>query len=238
MTFLLLSQTTRAPAHTGYPLSNRPQIWQSHPSNNQSEPISWQAIAKHFVAMTALETHEQPDITVFRGWKDSGKYVWSPYVIKLETRLRFAGVRYITGVGSPKTAPKGKIPYIEYRKPSFSSSSPSPTVRESALMGDSTLITKTLTECGVLSDLNSALGPAERSHDVALRALLEDKLYFYHVSLIDLSFLESCPYMQHDWIGSYLMKYLRHGSAGFRTTTRCVTMSYGPYRIRCAYWLA
>ncbi|KAI1398861.1 putative glutathione S-transferase [Hypoxylon fuscum] len=130
--------------------------------------------------MTALETHEQPDITVFRGWKDSGKYVWSPYVIKLETRLRFAGVRYITGVGSPKTAPKGKIPYIEYRKPSFSSSSPSPTVRESALMGDSTLITKTLTECGVLSDLNSALGPAERSHDVALRALLEDKLYFYH----------------------------------------------------------
>lgn len=101
--------------------------------------------------------------------------MWSPYVVKLEARLRFAGVRYTTDVGSPKSAPRGKIPYIELRDPS--SASP-------LLLSDSGLIIKNLIERGTLPDLNDRLGPAERSHDVALRALLEEKLYFYHVSLI------------------------------------------------------
>ncbi|KAI6081614.1 hypothetical protein F4821DRAFT_248979 [Hypoxylon rubiginosum] len=121
--------------------------------------------------MNAQDTSKQPDITIFRGWKETGKHVWSPYVVKLEARLRFAGVRYTTDVGSPKSAPRGKIPYIELRDPS--SASP-------LLLSDSGLIIKNLIERGTLPDLNDRLGPAERSHDVALRALLEEKLYFYH----------------------------------------------------------
>ncbi|XXG99270.1 hypothetical protein Hte_005607 [Hypoxylon texense] len=118
-----------------------------------------------------MATSKQPAITVFRGWKETGKYVWSPYVIKLEARLRFAGVQYTTDVGGPKAAPKGKIPYIEFRDPS--SASP-------LLLCDSSLIIKDLIERGTLSDLNGRLGPAERSHDMGLRAILEDKLSFYH----------------------------------------------------------
>ncbi|KAI1775343.1 hypothetical protein F4818DRAFT_416348 [Hypoxylon cercidicola] len=111
------------------------------------------------------------DITIFRGWKDFGKYVWSPYVIKLEARLRIADVPYTTDVGSPRSAPKGKIPYMELRD----ASSDSP-----LLLCDSALIIKNLTERGVLPDLNGGLSPAERSHDMGLRALLEDKLSFYN----------------------------------------------------------
>ncbi|KAJ2983545.1 hypothetical protein NUW58_g6233 [Xylaria curta] len=53
-----------------------------------------------------------PAITVFRGFKDGGKFVWSAYVTKLETRLRLAGVRYATEAGSPRNGPRGKIPYM------------------------------------------------------------------------------------------------------------------------------
>ncbi|KAL7627362.1 hypothetical protein AAE478_001554 [Parahypoxylon ruwenzoriense] len=135
--------------------------------------------------MTTRDPSEQPDITVFRGWKDAGKHVWSPYVIKLEARLRFAGVRYATDCGSPKSAPKGKIPYVQCRgSPSDSEEEQAPqsttTTTTTTTLGDSTLIIKAFTDWGVLPDLNAALSPSLRSHDVALRALLEDKLYFYH----------------------------------------------------------
>jgi hypothetical protein len=110
-------------------------------------------------------------ITVFRGWKDTGKFVWSPYVTKLEARLRFGGVSYKTEAGSPRSAPKGKIPYIE-----ISSSS-----SHSEQLADSSLITKALCDNGMLLDLNAPLSKTERAHDLALRALLEDKLSFYQV---------------------------------------------------------
>ncbi|KAH8666853.1 hypothetical protein BX600DRAFT_511745 [Xylariales sp. PMI_506] len=116
-----------------------------------------------------------PEITVFRGWKDAGKHVWSPFVVKLEARLRFAGVKYATDVGSPKTAPKGKIPYIEYRSAAAAAQG-----EVCTQLSDSSLIVKTLTEWDVLPDLNGKMSPAERAQDMALRALLEDKLYFYH----------------------------------------------------------
>ena len=120
-----------------------------------------------------------PDITVFRGWNDPGKYVWSPFVIKLEARLRFAGVRYGVAAGSVKTGPKGKIPYIECTAPS---SDASRTGTQKVVLGDSTLIAKTLADWGVVSDLNAMVKPEDRAIDLALRALLEDKLNFYHVS--------------------------------------------------------
>ncbi|KAI1209548.1 uncharacterized protein F4807DRAFT_96858 [Annulohypoxylon truncatum] len=132
--------------------------------------------------MVAHNACTQPDIIIFRGWEDPGKYVWSPYVTKLEARLRFAGVKYTTEAGSLKMAPKGKIPYIECHD---LSSVPTPVVHEGSteskvLLSDSALIAKTLTEWNVLPDLNGALDPSKRSHDMGLIALLENKLYFYH----------------------------------------------------------
>jgi hypothetical protein len=113
---------------------------------------------------TAFE--EKVPLIVYRGWLDPGKHVWSPFVIKLEARLRFAGVSYITDCGSVRKAPKGKIPYLECAD---------------GTLGDSTLIIKQLVEWNRIPDLNAKLSPAAKAQDLALRALFEDKLYFYHV---------------------------------------------------------
>ncbi|KAI0391736.1 hypothetical protein F5Y17DRAFT_439148 [Xylariaceae sp. FL0594] len=126
-------------------------------------------------------------ITVFRGWKDTTKFVWSPYVTKLEARLRFGGVAYTAEAGSPRSAPKGKIPYVEISPPLRRESEERelevPITAEVAgtqVLADSTLITKALCDAGVLPDLNVRLSKAERVHDLALRALLEDKMSFYN----------------------------------------------------------
>jgi hypothetical protein len=114
---------------------------------------------------------QKGSLVLYRGWKETGNYVWSPFVTKLELRLRHAGVPYRIDVGSATTAPKGKIPYIE--------------ITESECLGDSTLIIKRLMKNGTVQDLNAKLSPENRAHDIALRALLEDKLYFYHVNYHD-----------------------------------------------------
>jgi hypothetical protein len=129
--------------------------------------------------MSTTAQGSKPEITIFRGWKDPGKHVWSPFVIKLEARLRFAGVKYATDVGSPKTAPKGKIPYVEYSSPSAASTGAGPSTTQ---LSDSALIIKTLSEWNVIPDINADVTPAARATDMAIRALLEDKLYYYHVS--------------------------------------------------------
>ncbi|CAJ2505675.1 Uu.00g130690.m01.CDS01 [Anthostomella pinea] len=150
--------------------------------------------------MAAQEPQSQPSITVFRGWDDPGKLVWSPYVIKLEARLRFAGLSYTTEADSTRQSPKGKIPYIDYEPASVqgTASSAEATGVEKQRLSDSTLIIKALTERDVLPDLNAALTPAECTHDLALRALLEEKLYFYH----------SIPF----WPMRYLIGLLIHRS--------------------------
>ncbi|KAL0261091.1 hypothetical protein SLS55_004787 [Diplodia seriata] len=107
-----------------------------------------------------------PCITLCRGWDDPGNYVWSPFVTKVELRLRAAGAEYKAASGSVKSAPRGKIPYL--------------TINETESLSDSTLIIENLTSTGVLPDINATLSPAQRTHDRALCALLEDKLYFYH----------------------------------------------------------
>ena len=38
-------------------------------------------------------------------------------------------------------------------------------------------------EDGVLDELNAKLSPTEKAHDLALSALLENKLYFYQVGV-------------------------------------------------------
>ncbi|KAL4871249.1 hypothetical protein BDV12DRAFT_194612 [Aspergillus spectabilis] len=118
---------------------------------------------------------EKISLTLYRGWLKPTRYVWSPFVIKLEARLRFASIPYKTASGSVKTAPKGKIPYIEIAIEPRGSDIIAPDS-----IGDSTLIIKHLIERGILPDLNSALTLPERAHDLAFRALLEDKAYFYN----------------------------------------------------------
>lgn len=114
------------------------------------------------------------DLKVHRGWPGQGTYVWSPFVVKLEARLRFANVPYTTGAGGPRGAPKGKIPYVEFQRPAQAAEGV-------VQMGDSTLIARHFVEEGVLPDLNGKLSAEDRARDLATRALLEEKLCFYHV---------------------------------------------------------
>lgn len=122
-----------------------------------------------------MTSHFKPQInlTLYRGFQGSSTYVWSPFVTKLEARLRFAGLSYRNEAGSPFSAPRGKLPYVAISKPD--SANPPTT------MGDSTLIVRKLVEDGVVEDLNAKLDPVEKAHDLALRALLEDRLYWYQV---------------------------------------------------------
>lgn len=116
------------------------------------------------------------ELKMYRGWTGQGTHVWSPFVVKLEARLRFANVPYTTGAGSPRAAPKGKFPYVEFQ------SQKGEGVVE---MGDSTLISKHFVEQGALPDLNGRLSPEDPARDLTTRALLEEKLCFYHVGLWD-----------------------------------------------------
>jgi hypothetical protein len=118
-----------------------------------------------------MAAKSSPLITVYRGFPETGCYIWSPFVTKLETRLRFANIRYRTEQGSIPKAPRGKVPYVSIED----GEQPPQT------LSDSTLITKALIEKGYTGDLNQHLSPTERLHDLALKALLEDKLPPYQV---------------------------------------------------------
>lgn len=59
----------------------------------------------------------------------------------------------------------------------------SPDPATPTILADSTLISEKLVEDGVLDELNAKFSPTEKAHDLALRALLEDKLYFYQVGV-------------------------------------------------------
>ena len=119
------------------------------------------------------EKKPQLPITLYRGWLDLGKHVWSPFVVKLEARLRFSNIPYKTEAGSVRNAPKGKIPYVNFG--------------DGEMLGDSTLIIKRLVQRGVLPDLNGRLEAAEWALDLSLRALLQEKLYFNGVSTLHLA---------------------------------------------------
>lgn len=122
----------------------------------------------------STEQSSRPHLTLYRGWEDRGCYVWSPFVTKVELRLRLSNFPYTVESGSTTTAPKGKFPYVDLRTEDGSSS----------VLGDSTLIIKHMMELGYLEDLYISKPSTTRAHDVAIRALLEDRLYFYHVSFM------------------------------------------------------
>ena len=120
----------------------------------------------------SAESSSPASLTLFRGWPERTAYSWSPFVTKLEFHLRISGVSYNSEAGSPLKAPKGKIPYVDI----------TPQGTTPSLLGDSGLIIKHLMERGQIKDLNSTLSPEQKLHDIAVRALLEEKLYFYNVS--------------------------------------------------------
>lgn len=111
-------------------------------------------------------------ITLFRGWLDPVNYVWSPFVIKIEFHFRQVNVKYILDGGSPRSAPKGKIPHISVHNEGSSPFIPA----------DSALTIAGLVKSEILPILNSSLAPAPKTPDMAIRALREDKLHFYGVS--------------------------------------------------------
>ncbi|KAJ6110667.1 hypothetical protein N7486_002902 [Penicillium sp. IBT 16267x] len=107
-------------------------------------------------------------VTVFRGQTEPGCYVWSPFVTKLEARLRFGKIAYHTEAGSIPNAPRGKVPYISIENDDGTT-----------LLSDSGLIIKAFIQSEELDDLNGNLSSTQKLQDIALQALLEDKLYFY-----------------------------------------------------------
>ncbi|ELR09849.1 hypothetical protein VC83_06505 [Pseudogymnoascus destructans] len=97
-----------------------------------------------------------------------GAYTWSPFVVKLEARLRFSHLPYTTEdcPSSSSICTYGSFP--------FGDAVSVPT----CLPSDSALITKSLIKSAAITDLNADLSPAEAATDLAIRSLLEDKLYF------------------------------------------------------------
>ncbi|KAL9622130.1 MAG: hypothetical protein Q9160_003473 [Pyrenula sp. 1 TL-2023] len=114
-------------------------------------------------------------LILYRGFLDRGRYVWSPFVTKLEFHLRAGGVPYRTGVGSPIQAPKGKIPYADLTSLSHEDGA------VKGMLGDSALIVKRLVEMGVMRDLNEGLGAEARLFDSGVSALCDERLYFFNV---------------------------------------------------------
>jgi hypothetical protein len=115
-------------------------------------------------------TKSVPEITIFRGLNEVG-YTSSPFVNKLEARLRFGNVAYRVEVGSVREAPRGKVPYVSIKHADG----------RNEIMSDSTLIARALVELGILEDLNAKLSPTEKLNEISFRALFEEKLYFYQV---------------------------------------------------------
>ena len=125
--------------------------------------------------MSTTQEGSNSQIIVFRGELLPNKYAWSPFVNKLEARLRLAQVPYHVQRGSPREAPRGKIPYIQITD---AEQHGIPTT-----LSDSSLIITELMSRDILPDLNASLGPAQRAHDFAIRSMLEDRLYFYNVCI-------------------------------------------------------
>ena len=112
-------------------------------------------------------------LTVYRDQDLTGAYTWSPFVAKLEARLRFSQLPYSTQVGSLSQSPTAKLPYVRLEEENGGVAS---------VVSDTALITRRLIKLNLIEDLNARLSPAQKALDLAIRALLEDKIYFMTVS--------------------------------------------------------
>lgn len=128
---------------------------------------AWRLTQSVYVLIMDLQAQQR--ISIYRGADLQGQYTWSPFVSKLELRCRISGLRYTCEIGFAPSGPKGKIPYAELTLPEQSP----------VWLADSTLIAKDFVEKGLLPDLNSGLSARAKGQDLAIRALMEDKLAFY-----------------------------------------------------------
>jgi glutathione S-transferase len=87
----------------------------------------------------------------------------SPFVLKLETWLRMAGIPYRTRLGTRPTMPKGKLPVID---------------DGGRLIADSSLIIQYLEAKHADPLGEAALTAGERATGTAMKALFENHLYF------------------------------------------------------------
>lgn len=86
----------------------------------------------------------------------------SPFVVKLETYLRLAGIPYEAKLGDPRKAPKRKMPYVK---------------DDGLVLGDTRFIIEHLeTKRGV--SLDARLTPRERALATAFQSMIEEHLYF------------------------------------------------------------
>jgi glutathione S-transferase len=87
---------------------------------------------------------------------------FSPFVVKLETWMRLAGLPYERRAGNPLKAPKGKIPFVEL---------------DGRFMGDSQLIIGELTRRHAVT-LDDGMSASESATGHAVRRMLEEGTYF------------------------------------------------------------
>jgi len=104
-------------------------------------------------------------LTVYKFGPAFGLPDLSPFVVKLETYLRMAGIRYETKQGDPRKAPKKKIPYV---------------VDDGVVLGDTRFIIEHLeTKRGI--SLDARLTPKDRAIAAAFQSMLEEHLYYVMV---------------------------------------------------------
>jgi glutathione S-transferase len=122
-------------------------------------------------------------LTVYKFGPAWGMPDLSPFVVKLETYLRLAGIPYETKLADPRKAPKKKIPYI---------------TDDGVVLGDTRFIIEHLeTKRGV--SLDARLTPRERAVAAAFQSMLEEHLYFVMVHerwQLDPSWARLAPVLQ------------------------------------------
>lgn len=101
-------------------------------------------------------------ITIYQFNPAFGLIDLSPFVVKLATWCRMAGVEYRFAPGDPRKAPKGKIPYI--------------VGDDGALLGDSSFIIRHLSKKH--GDLDAGLSARDRAVGRAVQSMIEEHMYF------------------------------------------------------------
>lgn len=107
--------------------------------------------------------------------KDVNAPSFSGFCQKLETFLRATEfTAYTMHDATPASAPKGKIPYIEFTRTDGSGATDT--------MGDTHMITRYLVETNIVRDLDAGLSAAQRADSRAWQAWTEELVYLLIVS--------------------------------------------------------
>lgn len=101
-------------------------------------------------------------ITIHQFSPSLGMIDLSPFVVKLATWCRMAGVDFRFAPGDPRKAPKGKIPYI--------------VDEDGSVLGDSAMIIRHLSKKH--GDLDAGLSPRDRALSRAIQSMVEEHMYF------------------------------------------------------------